>query len=275
MRTESEFPYLVGGTRRSLFPFASAAALLLTILSVLGLVFPDMVYSSPAEVEQFLTNDLVNLVVGLPFFLASLFYLSRGKMIGLLLLPGAYIYAIYNYFAALLGKPFDWFGGGNLLLVLLSASGLIQLVRVVDHHKVKSLMAGKVAEKFSGWVLALFGLAFLGLALSEIAPGLLDGSIPPLGEKAVAAADILVSTGWVLGGILLLRKEASGYSLGLGLLLAASSLFLGLILFFLFAPFISGRAFDWVEVATVLVMGMIAFLPTGLFWSGVQKSFIG
>jgi hypothetical protein len=118
----------------------------------------------------------------------------------------------------------------------------------------------------------LFGLAFIALALSEIIPGLLDGSIPPLGEKAVSVADILVSIGWVFGGAALLRRKPLGYSLGLGLLLAASTLFIGLILYFFFAPLLTGRALDWIEILTVLVMGMICFVPTGLFLCGVIRA---
>ncbi len=52
--------------------------------------------------------------------------------------------------------------------------------------------------------------------------------------------------------------------MGLGLLVAASFLFLGLILFFFIAPLVAERAFDWIEVITVLVMGLICFIPTGI-----------
>ena len=78
----------------------------------------------------------------------------------------------------------------------------------------------------------VFGLAFIALAVSTIITGIQEGTIPPLGENAVSVADIVVSLGWVAGGILLLRKKPLGFSLGLGLLVAASFLFLGLILFF-------------------------------------------
>jgi hypothetical protein len=58
----------------------------------------------------------------------------------------------------------------------------------------------------------------------------------------------------------------------LGLLVSASFLFIGLILFFFLAPLFSDRLFDWSEVITVLGMGLICFIPTGIYWWGVVKS---
>ena len=120
--------------------------------------------------------------------------------------------------------------------------------------------------------LIVFGLAFIGLAASAIMTGIQEGTIPPLGEDAVSVADIVVSLGWVSGGILLLRKRPLGYSIGLGLLAAASLLFIGLILFFFIAPLVSGRVFDWSEVIAVLAMGLICFVPTVIYWRGVVRS---
>ncbi len=263
--------YLLRGNKKAIIGLSSAVAVLMTLISGLGLAFPDLFYPSPEIAELFLTNDLVNILIGLPLFLISLVYFKRENLLGTLLLPGALIYVIYNYFAYLLGKPFNWSAGVNLVLVLLSAALLFLLLGSIDKQTIKIKLEGSVAERFSGWILVLFGLGFFALALSEIIPGILDGSIPPLGEKAVSAADILVSVAWIYGGIQLLRRAAPGYSLGLGLLMAASSLFMGLILFFFFAPFISGRAFDWIEVVTVLIMGMICFIPSVLYIRGVVR----
>ena len=258
---------------KNTFIFLSAVvAVLMTGMSGLGLIFPDLFYPTSEITEMFLSNDLVNILIGTPFFLVSLIYIKQGKMIGALLLPGALIYVIYNYFAYLLGTPFSWSTVGYLLLVFLGVLALFLLLRSINHNEVKVALEGRVADKFSGWVLVIFGLAFIGLALSEIVPGILDGSIPPLCEKAVSAADILVSLGWISGGTLLLRRKAPGYSLGLGFLMAASSLFIGLILYFFFAPILTGRAFDWTEVLTILIMGMICFVPTALYSRGINRS---
>lgn len=272
MTTNKPSAYFLGENKRAIIFLCSTVAVIMTVLSGLGLAFPDLFYPSPEIAEMFLSNDLVNIIIGLPFFLVSLAYFSREKLLGTLLLPGAVIYVFYNYFAYLLGKPFNWAAVGNLILVLLSVYLMFLLLRSMDHPGIKAQLEGGVAERFSGWILVVFGLGFLALALSEIIPGVLDGSIPPLGEKAVSAADILVSIAWIAGGIQLLRRKTQGYSLGLGLLMAASSLFIGLILFFFIAPVMSDRAFDWSEVITVLVMGMVCFVPSFLYIRGVVRS---
>ena len=272
MNKSSHHSFPLQGKNTLIFLLSLAVALLMMVLSGLGLAFPDQIYRSPKIVEAFLANDLVNIVVGLPLFLISLIYFRREKLLGLLILPGTLIYVVYNYFAYLLGQPFNWFSVLYLLLVMLSGYSLSQLLGSMHHQAVKARLEGGVAEGLTGWILVIFGLAFIALALSEIVPGVLDGSIPPLGEKAVSVADILVSIGWVVGGVMLLRRRAPGYSLGLGLLLAASSLFIGLILFFFFAPLLTDRGFDWIEVLTVFAMGMICFVPTFLFYRGVVRS---
>ena len=245
---------------------------LMTVFSGLGFFFPDLFYPDPGMLEQYLANDLVNILLGLPLFLVSLILLRRGKLLGLLLLPGALIYVIYNYIAYFLGRTWNWFAIIDLALVVLSLITLVLLLRALDHQAVMEKLEGRVGEKVSGWILVFFGLAFIALAVSIIFIGIQEGTIPPLGENAISVADIVVSLGWVSGGITLLRKKPLGFSMGLGLLVAASALFIGLILFFFLAPLVAGRPFDWIEVITILAMGMICFIPTGLYWRGILRS---
>ena len=254
---------------------ATGVAALMVILSGMGMLIPDFFYPGPTLRENYLANDPVNIILGLPLFIAGLMLIKKDRPLGTLLLPGALIYVIYNYIGYGLGRPWDWLA---LLYLGLAALGLIALsvfLLAMDHQAVKANLDGKIPRKVSGWILVVFGLAFIALAISTISAGIREGSIPPLGEAAVSIADIVVSLGWVSGGILLLRKKPLGYSMGLGLLLAASSLFIGLILFFFFAPLVSARPFDWIEVITVLVMGLIGFVPTGLYWKGAMRSFRG
>ena len=253
----------------SFFMLLSAAvALIMTFSSGLGFLFPDVFYPDPGLLEQYLANDLVNIILGLPLFVAALVLTRRGKLLGLLLLPGALIYVIYNYIGYALGRPWNWITIINLGLVVLGFIALFLLLKGINHRAVMEQLEGRVGRKISGWILVFFGLAFIALAVSTLIKGIQAGTIPPLGENAVSVADIVVSLGWVAGGIALLRKKPLGYSTGLGLLVAASFLFMGLILFFFIAPLVAGRAFDWIEVITVFAMGLICFIPTILFWRG-------
>lgn len=251
---------------------STAIAIIMTVFSGLGFLLPEVFYPDPGLIEQYLANDLVNIILGLPLFITGLVLMRRGKLLGTLLLPGALIYVIYNYIGYTLGRPWNWIAFINLGLVVLSLMTLFLLLKTLDHQTVMEKLEGKVGEKVAGWILVIFGLAFIALAVSTIISGVCEGTIPPLGENAVSVADILVSLGWVSGGITLLRKKPLGFSTGLGLLVAASFLFLGLVLFFFIAPLVSDRPFDWIEVNTVLGMGLVCFIPTGIFWRGVVRS---
>ncbi len=257
---------------RSLIYLSSAVAILMGLLSVSGILLPEILYPDSALREAFLPNDLVNLCLGLPLLGFVLNRVANQKLVGFLLLPGMLVFVTYNYLAYTLGRPLDWISSLNILLVALCVYTLVRLFISLDHSRIKDQLSGKIPARFSGWVLLIFGMAFLALAISQILTGIREGVIPPLGANAVAAADILVSLGWITGGYLLLRKRPLGYTIGLGLLVAASFLFLGLILFFFLAPLLVARPFDWIEVLTVLVMGLIAFVPTVLFWLGVAGS---
>jgi hypothetical protein len=255
-----------------LLTLSAASGTLMTLLSGLGMIFSLTFYPLTGIREQYLANDPVNILIGLPLFLSSLILIRKGKLLGTLLLPGALVYVIYNYIGYALGRPWDWLAIVYLVVAAMSLITLVLYLRELDHRAVMESLEGHVGRKFSGWVLVVFGLAFIGLAISTIMTGIQAGTIPPLGEAAVSVADIVVSLGWVSGGILLLRKRSLGYSIGLGLLVAASSLFIGLILFFFFAPLVSNRPFEWSEVVAVLGMGLICFVPTGIYWRGVILS---
>jgi hypothetical protein len=256
----------------SLIYLSCAVAVLMGLLSLAGILLPQTLYPDSALREAFLPNDLVNLCLGLPLFAFVLNRFTNHKLLGCLLLPGILIFVIYNYLAYILGRPLDWITPFHILLVALCVYTLVRLLISLDHARIKDQLSGKTPAQFSGWVLLIFGMAFIGLAISQILAGIREGAIPPLGANAVAAADILVSLGWIMGGYLLLRKRPLGYSIGLGLLVAASFLFLGLILFFFLAPLLVARLFDWSEVLTVLAMGLIAFIPTLLYWAGAARS---
>jgi hypothetical protein len=75
-----------------------------------------------------------------------------------------------------------------------------------------------------------------------------------------------------VGGLLLLRRKALGYVVGLGLLFTASTLFIGLLIYFILQPFLSDVYFAWVDFLVVLGMSLICFVPFGLFVRAVRLS---
>ena len=243
---------------------------LMTAASLGGLLFPYFIYPSAKLRETFLANDLVNLLAGLPFLLVSIWLTRRGKLVGLLSWPGALLYVTYNYLAYLFGIPFGLLTIVFFALVLLSAYAILVLLRSIDAQRVHAQLNGIVPVRITGWVLILFGAAFLFRSIGMLAQAS-SNQIPP-SEIGVLIADLMVSALWILGGILLLRRKPLGYASGLGLLLAASVLYIALIIFLLLQPFLTGAPFSLVDVLIVAVMGLVCFIPTGLFIRGVNNS---
>ncbi|MFN2152268.1 MAG: hypothetical protein ACK2T5_11770, partial [Anaerolineales bacterium] len=63
-----------------------------------------------------------------------------------------------------------------------------------------------------------------------------------------------------------------GFVSGLGLLFAASTLFIGLLIYFILQPFVSDVSFAWVDFLVVLLMSLICFVPFGLYVRSIWAS---
>jgi hypothetical protein len=69
--------------------------------------------------------------------------------------------------------------------------------------------------------------------------------------------------------VLLWRRQAFGYVIGAGLLFQASMLFIGLLVLFVLQPFLAEVPFRLEDFVVISVMGLICFVPFGLFVRGV------
>jgi len=239
-------------------------------MSLIGLIFRDSIYTSEEQIRAFLANDIINLIVEVPILLVSMWLTRGGKLVGLLLWPGALLYVLYNYITYVVGLPFGTITLIYLALVLLSAFLIFDLMRRIDLHLVKERLAGAVWERISGWILVLFGALFLFRAIAIIVEAFMNQTALPISEIGLLIADLALSVVWILGGILLLKRTPLGYASGLGLLFLGSMLFVGLALILLLQPLlITDAQFASVDVIVVLIMGSICFIPFGLFLRGV------
>lgn len=244
-------------------------ALLITAASLGGLLFSSSLYPTDELRQSFLTNDLVNLLIGLPVLLGSMWLARRGKLVGLLCWPGAHLYIFYNYLAYLVGVPFSLMTLVFAALLMVSGYLMFDLVRKIDREALKTKLAGAVVEKLSGGILILFGAAFFGLAVGVLSTPSTGQSAPAMSEVGVAIADITLSVFLFSGGVLLFRQRPLGYASGLGLLFAASALFISVILVVLLQPVLTEAPFSVNDVIVLSGMAVVCFIPTGLFLRGV------
>ena len=259
---------------RLVYVFSLILAALTAAASIVSIVFRDRIYPAEHLVPYFLPNDVVNLLVGLPVLLGSIFLARRGSLVGLLFWPCALFYALYNYLTYLLGMPFGVMYIVHMVIVTLCIYTLIGLIASIDSGAVKNQLSGNVPERLTGGVLFVAGIAFALLALItiEIAE-LSDENLHPA-ALAISTADFIVSAAWVIGGVMMWRKKSLGYVLGPGLLFNLSMLFVGLLVILLIQPLITDLPFSIFDVVVLLIMTLISFIPLILFIRGIRNPLI-
>jgi hypothetical protein len=259
-------------TRRNLtliYLLSVIIAILMAAVSITGLLFRAIIYPTDDLLQSFVPTDVVNLLIGLPILLGSMWLARRGKLIGLLLWPGALFFVLYNYVVYVLVMPLNVAFLLHLALLVLSVYTIIGLISSIDGEAVQQRLTGTVPERVAGGILAALGLLFFLRAAGVMVSAL--ASQAPLAETELApnVADILIAPALILGGVLLWQRRQFGYVTGLGLLFQASMLFIGLIVFLLVQPFLTDAPFVLVDVVVVFFLGLICFIPFALFVRGV------
>jgi len=259
-------------TRRNLtliYALSSIIAILMAAASVTGLLHRAVIYPTDDLLQSFVSNDVVNLLIGLPILLGSMWSARRGKLIGLLLWPGALFFVLYNYMVYVFAMPLNVAFLLHLTLVTLSAYTIIGLIASIDGEAVQQRLTGSVPERVAGGILAGLGLLFFVRVIGVIVSALTSQTPIAETELALHVSDFLITPAWVIGGVLLWRRKEFGYVTGLGLLFQASMLFIGLIIFLLLQPFLTAAPFVLADVVVIFILGLICFIPFALFVRGV------
>lgn len=246
-------------------------ALLTVAASILGLVYRAAAYPTEDLLGSSVANDIVNLALGVPFLVGSMALAWRGRLLGLLFWPGALLYVLYNEIAYTFALPLNGVFPLHLALVVLSAYTVIGLVAAIDGRAVQQWLEVAVPTRVTGGILAGLGLLFLGLVAGTLLNALLGRA--PVTEVTLGTqvADAIIVPTWILGGLLLWRRTALGYVAGLGLLFQASMLFVAVIAVVLLRPLVSTVPLNPADVVVLAVMGLVCFVPFGLFVRGVVR----
>jgi len=254
------------------YALSLAIAILMAVASVAGLLRRDVIYPTDELLRSFVPNDVVNILIGLPILLGSLWLARRDELIGLLFWPGALFYVLYNYMVYVFAMPLNVAFLLHLVLVTLSVYTLIGLIAGIDGEAVKQRLAGAVPERLAGGVLVGLGLLFLLQVIGAILTALSSQTSIAETELALHISDFMIAPALVIGGALLWRREEFGYVSGLGLLFQTSMLFIGLIMFLLLQPLLTTAPFALADVVVIAIMGLICFVPFGLFVRGVAAT---
>ena len=259
----------IKGSLKMVYILSLLIAGLFAFASILGIFFGSTVYPTDELLNNFISNDAVNLIIGLPIILASIFLTMRSKLVGLLFWPGALLFVVYNYLIYILAIPLDWVFLLYLTLVVSSVYAIILLAKTIDATKIQHQLTGVVYERVSGVILVAMGFLFMLQASGAMIDAFIN-QIQITGiDFAVHVADFSISPVLIIGGLLLWQLKEFGYTSGLGLLFQASMLFIGLIAFMIIQPLLTQTPFLLVDIVVVSIMGLICFIPLALFIRGV------
>jgi uncharacterized membrane protein len=126
-------------------------------------------------------------------------------------------------------------------------------------HSEGSLKGSSTREVWcaGGSVLAGLGILFFVRVTGVIVNALISQTPVAAAELALHVSDFMITPAWVIGRVLLWRREPLGYVTGLGLLFQASMLFIGLIFVLILRPFITAAQFVPSELLVIFVMGSL------------------
>jgi len=151
----------------------------------------------------------------------------------------------------------------------LSAYTTIALVASIDPKAMQQRLSGAVHEKLAGGILVGLGVLFLLFVIGTAGSAIVKQAPIPEAQLAAQIADSTIIPAWVIGGVLLWRRRPLGYVAGAGLLFQGSMLFVALILFLFLQPVLTGVPFALGDVIVLSIMGLVCFVPFGLFVRGV------
>ncbi|MEJ2487449.1 MAG: hypothetical protein P8Y68_17130 [Anaerolineales bacterium] len=243
------------------------------IASSLSLLLPEAFYPNQTQQLTFLTNDAVNLIIGLPLLGLSLWFVKKNKLIGLIIWYGGLFYVIYNYLAYVFGMPFGWQTILNSAIIGLSLVIGILIFRKVDFEGLEGVVGGVGPRKAASILILIFGLGFFIQAVIKVS-GFLSGSGQiGLEEVGVFAADLAGSVMWLLSGYFLLSRKPIGFLFGWSGLVAVVVLNIGLLAYLVLQPLIVGGAFEALDFLIIVAFSALCYLPLGMFLKGLNNSY--
>jgi len=253
-----------------------AVALVMTLTAIAGIVYQTDIYPTDELRYAKVPNDIINLAVGLPILLVSMWLARCGKLIGLLCWPGALFYMLYVYLPYLLIVPFGPLFLPHLIIVSLSASTMIVVVSSINCEEVSKHLAGSVPAKTTGGILTGLAVFIIVRQTALIVTALINRTSVATADLILWIDDFMVACPALLAsGILLWRRKPFGYMSGAGLLLAYGLLALGVIPVMAVQAHHRGSTLDAVDVIVLAVMALICFVPFGFFMRGASEKRVG
>ena len=247
-------------------------SILMFTASIVGVLYSQMFYPDTNHSLGYIGTNLLNLVVGLPVLLATMWLARRGKLTGLLCWPGALFYVLYVY-PTYLATSVNVLFIAYILLIILSAYTIISIIVSINHDAVRERLTGFIHAKTAGGILTGIAILIIGYQIVRIVTLIINRTMPDNLELIQLIFELVVACpALLIGGYMLFRGMSLGYVVGMGLLLICSMLFIGVIPAMILQAISANESVNVIGILIVLVSGMVCFIPFLLFLKGVAKS---
>jgi hypothetical protein len=200
-------------------------AMLVAIAAGGGVFISDLYRDAPSFVAQAVGQDLISLVVVLPTLIITAVLATRGSPRARLVWLGALVYLVYTYVVAAFDVRFNALFLVYVALLACSLYALIGGLVTADMEGIKACFTEKTPVKAISISLAVLGVLFYFLWLSEIVPAVLSGAIPQsIRENGTPTNAVhVLDMAWILPAlgitaVSLWRKHPLGYTLAGALL---------------------------------------------------------
>ncbi len=248
------------------FILSLVIAILIVVVSIIGIVYKKSIYPSDEILIAFLSTDFVNLIIGLPLLLISMLLTRYKKLIGLLSWPGALFYIVYVYIPYMISVPFNALFLPYLLLVTLSLYTMIGIIVSIDSNAVKEQLIKIVPVKPVVGIIGGLGILIILRQVGIIITSLISNKNVDMQEIALWIDDFVVAApALLIISFLLWKQKSLGYVVAAGILLAYGALSIGLIPLLIFEARFTGYSIDLASIIVLLVMAAICFVPFSFF----------
>lgn len=217
-----------------------------------------------------LVHDLFNWVVGTPILVGLLWFARCGSLVCTSLWPGGLFYALYTYAAYVAGAPFTVLFLAYVSLVALSGYSISTWLASIDGERVRKRLVGVVPARAIGAVLVALALLTLGQDGGGAMATVLGSAAPsiPIARHIWTADHLLEVPALVIGGLLLWKRERTGFVVGPGLLFQFGLTPAALSVMLALQPALTASPIDLTTIMGLLIFALVSFAPLGFLFRG-------
>jgi hypothetical protein len=224
----------------------------------------------PAAVPALLGQDLVTLLVAVPFLVESARRARRGSTRALLCWMGALLYVAYFYYFYVVGIRLDAFFPVHIALVSMSMYGLLALFFALDLRELKARFDHRTPVRLIGGFLIVSALVFGGMWLDMTTSALRAGrELDQVSRLVIAIDGVVLLPLTFFGGVWLWRRLPIGYALAGLLLVKLAATFLTLVATSAIA-WLWGQTLDAMQTSAYAVGMVCALALEGPYLRSVQ-----